>query len=98
MQPLRLRVKRRTQIDSFFHRKRAIPRTDLAADAAHAECRNQPIHPFRLRPLADREYCSECRTVFCGSFETESVQKEMDVLSVVVFSGGPGRDRLRQIL
>lgn len=49
-------------------------------------------------PLADREYCSECRTVFCGSFETESVQKEMDVLSVVVFSGGPDRDRLRQIL
>ncbi|MBS6916749.1 MAG: hypothetical protein KH272_06205 [Firmicutes bacterium] len=48
-------------------------------------------------PLADREYCSECRTVFCGSFETESVQKEMDVLSVVVFSGGPDRDRLRQI-
>lgn len=35
--------------------------------------------------------------VFCGSFETESVQKEMDVLSVVVFSGGPDRDRLRQI-
>lgn len=30
-------------------------------------------------------------------FETESVQKEMDVLSVVVFSGGPDRDRLRQI-
>ena len=29
--------------------------------------------------------------------ETESVQKEMDVLSVVVFSGGPDRDRLRQI-
>ena len=27
----------------------------------------------------------------------ESVQKEMDVLSVVVFSGGPDRDRLRQI-
>ena len=48
-------------------------------------------------PLADREYCSECRTVFCGSFETESVQKEVDVLSVVVFSGGPDRDRLRQI-
>lgn len=48
-------------------------------------------------PLTDREYCSECRTVFCGSFETESVQKEMDVLSVVVFSGDPDRDRLRQI-
>lgn len=48
-------------------------------------------------PLADREYCSECRTVFCGSFETESVQKEMDVSSVVAFSGGPNRDRLRQI-
>ena len=31
-------------------------------------------------------------------FETESVQKEMDVLSIVVFSGGPDRDRLRQIL
>lgn len=43
------------------------------------------------------EYCSECRTVFCGSFETESVQKEMNVLSVVVFSGGPDRNRLRQI-
>ena len=36
-------------------------------------------------PSTDREYCSECRTVFCGSFETESVQKEMNVLSVVVF-------------
>ena len=48
-------------------------------------------------PSADREYCSECRTVFCGSFETESVQNEMDALAVVVFSGGLDRDRLRQI-
>ena len=52
----------------------------------------------RSRTFSGSGYCSECRTVFCGSFETESVQKEMDVLSVVVFSGGPDRDRLRQIL
>lgn len=71
----------------------------------HRCCRKPILEKLRFTgglwiaagPLADREYCSECRTVFCGSFETESVQKEMDVLSVVVFSGGPDRDRLRQI-
>ena len=72
----------------------------------HRCCRKPILEKLRFTgglwivagPLTDREYCSKCRTVFCGSFETESVQKEMDVLSVVVFSGGPDRERLRQIL
>lgn len=86
-----------TDIGLEKRRKRNPISIDAAESRYWRSCGLQAVCGSQPGPLADREYCSECRTVFCGSFETESVQKEMDVLSVVVFSGGPDRDRLRQI-
>ena len=56
----------------------------------------EPVYTFK----EIRENTQLSLNTYFSSLEKivkESVQKEMDVLSVVVFSGGPDRDRLRQI-